>query len=160
LTDRPEDCSDLLLRRGTAADALAVTDLVRRAYSPWIGLIGCDPVPMTVDYADALARRRFDLLVSGDEIVALIETEVRPDDLLILNVAVDPALQGRGLGRRLLAHADALAVAAGRDAVRLYTHELYARNIRIYEQAGYAVERLEPFKGALAVHMLKGLAPD
>jgi len=80
------------------------------------------------------------------------------DCLLIENVAVLPAHQGRGFGRRLLKLAEELTSSAGLAGVRLYTNKLFVRNIRLYESLGYRVEREEPFLGGTAVHMMKPCA--
>lgn len=147
----------LSLRRATAADAAAITGLTRAAYAPWVELIGREPLPMSVDYAEALVRNRFDLLEHDGGLAALIETAAASDHLLIVNLAVDPAIHGQGLGRRLLAHAEHLAREAGVDVLRLYTNQRFARNIAIYRQAGYAVDREETLANGVVVHMEKRL---
>ena len=68
---------------------------------------------------------------------------------------MSPAFQGRGLGRRLMAHAEALAVSQGRPEIRLYTNKMFAENLRLYEKLGYRLDREEPFGGGIVVHMSK-----
>ena len=53
---------------------------------------------------------------------------------------VAPDLQGRGLGRRLLAHAEAAAPATA-TTFRLFTGAKSARNLVIYRAAGYRKTR-------------------
>ncbi|HLB97049.1 MAG TPA: GNAT family N-acetyltransferase, partial [Acetobacteraceae bacterium] len=100
---------DAEIRRATAADAGAVRELTRAAYAKWVPVIGREPLPMAADYDAAVREHLIDLLHVGGEIVALVETILAADHLLIENVAVAPAFQGRGYGRRLMAHAEALA---------------------------------------------------
>lgn len=114
-----------------------IRDLTRRAYARWLPVIGREPRPMTVDYAAALKAHRFDLHYEGETLVGLIETADEGDALLIVNIAVAPEVQGRGIGRGLVAHAEALARSLGRGRVRLYTNKLFAENIRLYEYLGY-----------------------
>lgn len=148
----------VLIRRGTPADVDAITDLTMRAYSKWLALIDYKPLPMLADYAVAIREHRFDLLEVDGELAALIETELRDDDLLIVNVAVSPDAQKRGYGRRLMAVAEQIATEAGRTTLRLYTNERFDGNIRLYASLGYAQERLETrANGARVVHMVKGL---
>lgn len=147
----------MLLRQGAAADAPAIRELTRAAYSKWISVIGREPKPMTADYAQALRRHRFDLLYVDGTLAALIETIAQADHLLIENVAVSPLYQGRGFGQRLLHHAERLAAAEGFGEIRLYTNELFAENVQFYGKLGYRVDREEAYMGGVAVHMSKSL---
>jgi ribosomal protein S18 acetylase RimI-like enzyme len=88
-------------------------------------------------------------------LAALIETKSEADHLLILNVAVLPAFQKRGYGRRMLAHAEQLASSLSFKELRLYTSKLYAVNIALYTRLGYRIDREEPFKGNFIVYMSK-----
>ena len=145
------------LRLATPADAGEIREIVRAAYGRWVPLIGREPMPMRVDYDQALREHRFDLLQRGPRILALIETMLEPDHLWIENVAVRPELQGQGLGRRLLAHAEELARAARRTELRLLTNGDFAANIALYERSGYVVTSREPFMGGTTVYMRKAL---
>jgi ribosomal protein S18 acetylase RimI-like enzyme len=129
--------------------------LTREAYAKWGELIGREPLPMTVDYAEAVKSHRFDLLFAGDDLAALIETVPRDDWLLIENVAVRPAFQRRGYGVRLLSLAEALAAEAGLCGMRLYTNQRFTANLALYASLGYSVEREEARNGGVAVHMAK-----
>ena len=143
------------LRRAVAADADVVRALTRDAYAKWVPLIGREPKPMTAGYETAIKNHRIDLLYLGGILAGLIETIPGADHLLIENVAVSPAFQGRGLGRRLMAHAEDLAASEGRAEVRLYTNKKFAENLRLYETLGYRLDREEPFSGGIIVHMSK-----
>ena len=143
------------LRRAGPEDAPAVRRLTREAYAKWVPLIGREPLPMTADYEAAVRKHRIDLLHLGGEPVALIEMIPGADHLLIENVAVLPAHQGRGLGRRLMAHAEAVAMALGHPEIRLYTNKLFAENLRLYEKLGYRLDREETWTGGVIVHMSK-----
>lgn len=147
------------LRRATRADAASVRDLSRAAYAKWVPLIGREPRPMTADYDAAVRDHVVDMLYLNQELTALIEMRPEPDHLLIVNVAVSPACQGRGYGRALLAHAEEFTRSLGLQEVRLYTNERFAANVKLYERVGYQVDRLEttPHLG-VAVHMSKRLS--
>lgn len=145
------------LRAALPEDAIPIANLVQAAYAPWAALIGRPPLPMTVDYGEALKNHRFDLLEINGEVVALIETTPSGNRLLIVNVAVSPAHQGKGLGVRLLKHAEGLAVEAGLVGVRLYTNQRFEKNIRLYAALGYRVDREEALNGGIAIHMSKDL---
>ena len=147
------------LRQALPADAAAIRSLTRAAYAKWVPLIGREPKPMGADYEAAVCAHRFDLLYRDGNLAALVETIVEPDHLLIENLAVLPACQGLGLGRRLMAHVERLAEAQGFAEVRLYTNKLFAENVAFYERLGYRVYREEEFRGGIAVHMSKAIGP-
>ncbi|WP_374442323.1 GNAT family N-acetyltransferase [Stella sp.] len=145
------------IRPATAADAATIRDLTRAAYARWVPLIGREPMPMTADYERAVREHRIDLLLVDGRPVALVEMIDEGDHLLIENVAVDPAMQGRGYGRRLLDHAETVASALGHREMRLYTNKAFAANVRLYQRHGYVVDREEPFMEGFTVYMSKAL---
>lgn len=147
----------IVIRCALPCEADLVAAITREAYSKWVAVIGREPLPMTVDYRDAILRHRFDLLSEDGVIVGLVETVRQDDALLIENLCVQPGAQGRGHGRRLMAHAEALARADGVGMVRLYTNEAFAENLRFYAGLGYGVEREEPYRGGVIVHMAKAV---
>jgi ribosomal protein S18 acetylase RimI-like enzyme len=146
------------IRQGVAADAAAIRDLTRAAYARWVRVIGREPVPMAADYDAALRTHRFDLIDVEDVLAALIETVVKDDHLHIENVAVLPRFQGRGLGRRMLAHAEGLASSLGFDVVKLHTNKLFDDNVRLYQRLGYRVDQEVAFRDGLVVYMSKRIA--
>jgi ribosomal protein S18 acetylase RimI-like enzyme len=145
----------LEFRRAGPGDAAAVRDLTRKAYVKWCEVIGREPLPMTADYDRAVRHHLIDMALIDGRMVGLIEMIPRESDLLIENVCIDPAVQGSGLGRRLVAHAEEETLRRGRKTIRLYTNKLFAANLRFYEKLGYDVEREEPFKGGTVVHFRK-----
>jgi ribosomal protein S18 acetylase RimI-like enzyme len=92
---------------------------------------------MTDDYSDVLRRHHVTLAQRAGETVGLIVLAQDEEGFLVDNVAVDPRHQGRGVGRALLAHADAAAREGGFDSIYLYTHELMTENIELYRRLGY-----------------------
>lgn len=147
------------VRRATPADAAAVHELTRAAYAKWVPVIGREPRPMVADREARVRDHLVDLLRVDGALAGLIETVPEEGVLLVENVAVLPAFQGRGLGRRLMAHAEALAASLGLPRVRLYTNAQFAENIKLYRGLGYGVDREEPFVNGTAVHMSKRIAP-
>jgi GNAT superfamily N-acetyltransferase len=94
------------VRPAVPTDASAIRQLTRDAYAKSVPVIGREPKPMTADYAEASRKHRIDLLYVDEALAALIETIPQIDHLLIENVAVSPPFQRRGLGRKLMAHAE------------------------------------------------------
>ena len=145
-------------RPAAPEDARAIADLTRAVYAKWVPVIGRLPLPMQVDYAEAVLAHAFTLVERDGELIGLIETEDRADHLYIVNVAVAEASQGQGLGRRLVANAEDAARAKGFAEVRLMTNALYEVNIRLYEILGYEIYAREPFSNGVRVMMRKGIA--
>ena len=143
-----------------ASDAGAIGLLVRDAYSKWVPVIGREPRPMLADQKAAIRDHRVDVIRIDGVIAGAIEMIPAEDHLLIENVAVSPAHQRRGIGCKLLAHAEQVAAAMGCPVIRLYTNPLFAGNMRLYKSAGYTVDRGEPFMGGTTVYMSKRLGGD
>jgi GNAT superfamily N-acetyltransferase len=145
------------LRRAGPQDAGFVRELTRKAYAKWCDILGREPLPMTADYDHAVRHHMIDLAFIDGRLVGLVEMIARENDLLIENVCVDPAEQGVGIGRRLVAHAEGEARRLGHRVIRLYTNKLFAANLGFYRGVGYEVEREEPFRGGTVVHFRKVL---
>ena len=145
------------LRPASPADAVAIGALVNAAYGGYAVLLGRTPLPMLTDFAAAIADHPVWVLTDGRAIVGVIELVGRADHLWVDNVAIDPAWQGRGLGRRLLAFADDEARRLGLPAVGLLTNERYAANIAMYERYGYRETHREPHLGTDLIHFRKAL---
>lgn len=149
--------TEILIIRGGPEDAPAIRELTRQAYAKWVPVIGRQPIPMLADYDIAVREHLIDLLSVGGEYVALVEMIQNIDHLLIENLAVAPAVQGRGYGRLLADHAEAQAKSLGYREIRLYTNKAFTDNIRFYSGLGYMIDREEAYKGGFIVHMHKVL---
>ena len=79
------------------------------------------------------------------------------DHLVVNNVAVAPAHQGRGLGRALLAFAEDEARRRGLAEVRLHTHVAMADNLVMYPRLGYTETGRATQDGFHRVQFVKAL---
>ncbi|MGT2468757.1 GNAT family N-acetyltransferase [Mesorhizobium atlanticum] len=150
--------SSIRFRAAEAADAAAIRDIVRAAYAKWVPVIGREPLPMRADYDKAVADHPFDLAVSRDRIVGMLEAMLADDHLWIENVCVAPEAQGKGIGRLLLQRAEGKAREAGRHELRLLTNGAFEANVSLYKRQGYSVDREEPFMNGTTVYMSKRIA--
>ena len=116
----------------TAADLDHVAALTRAAYAIHQGL-DRPPLPVSEDYAPRIARG--EVWLAGTD--GLIVLEQHGDHLLIFSIAVRPQAHGQGLGRALMAFAEAQAKAAGLAEIRLYTNGRWTQNIALYQRLGY-----------------------
>jgi len=128
-----------VIRRAKPEDRAAVEAIVREAYSIYVERIGKPPGPMLDDYARLIADGVVSVLEDVDAaIAAIIVLLAKPDHLLLDNIAVRPDRQGQGLGRQLIAFAEAEARRLGFMELRLYTHETMTENIALYTRLGFA----------------------
>src|SRR3546814_14512114 len=65
--------SEPTLRRAIWEDVPEIRALTLAAYAKWVGVTPRPPRPITADYDRAFRDHRFDLLVEGGKLVALIE---------------------------------------------------------------------------------------
>jgi hypothetical protein len=113
---------------------------------------------MTADYNQAFADHRFDLLVNKGRLIGLVETVAQGDELMIVNIAVEPERQGKGHGVTLMRYSEEIARLTGLAGMRLYTNKLMTSNIAPYERLGYVFEKETTHDlGTVAVHMIKAL---
>jgi len=125
------------IRQALPGEAAQITDVVRAAYTRYVPLIGRSPAPMGDDYGRRIARGEAWVLDDAGRIGGVLVLEAQSDGLLLDNVAVLPAWQGRGYGRQLIGFAEQQALALGYRAISLYTHVLMEENVRLYGRLGF-----------------------
>jgi ribosomal protein S18 acetylase RimI-like enzyme len=145
------------LRRAQASDLPAVVALQRAAYAQNRDVLGVEPLPLLVDYADILAEHEIWLADGATGLEGVLVLKAEHDHLLIWSIATAPALHRRGIGRRLLDHAEMRARQHGLAILRLYTGEPLTGNIAWYERRGFVRDRIEQLSDRRVVHMLKRL---
>ena len=147
----------LAIRLATANDHAAVLGLQHAAYARNRTLLNAEPLPLLADYDAIFAdSETWEIWLAHMEGLAgaLILTP-RPDDLFIWSIATDPAFQGRGVGRALLAHALVRARALNSPCLRLCTGLALVDNVAWYKRAGFVIEREEIMPDRVLVHMAK-----
>lgn len=131
-----------------------------RSYGHYVARLGQKPGPMLDDYARRIADGEAWVLDADGAVAGLLVMIERPGDLLLLdNVAVDPARQGEGIGRRLMAFFEAEARRRGHVEVELYTHELMTENVALYHRLGWHEHARRRVRTFDRVYMRKRLAP-
>jgi GNAT superfamily N-acetyltransferase len=125
-------------RCAVPGDVDVLRAIAAAAYRQYIPRIGQRPAPMTADYAQAVRDRQAWAAIENGAIVGFAILIPQPGCLLLDNVAVRPAAQGRGVGTRLLALAEDHARRLGLSEIRLYTNEAMTENLAYYLRHGYA----------------------
>lgn len=156
MAEPQKDAADAAIRPARVADQGAIERVARAAYARYVPRIGREPAPMVADFAAAIAAGR--VWVLGEPLAGYVVAYPRADHWHLENLAVDPAAQGRGLGRALIAHVEALAHRHGARAVELYTNARMTENLRLYPRLGYAVTARRFEEGFDRVFFRKALA--
>jgi GNAT superfamily N-acetyltransferase len=147
---------EVRLRRANPDDAAAVAACVRRAYARYEQRLPRPPKPVLADYAVVLRETvTFVLQRITGECLGILVLVPKSDHLLLEKIAVEPAWQGQGLGRRLLELAEAEAHRLGLPEVRLYTNALMSENRALYSRIGYAEYDRREVDGRDTVFMRK-----
>jgi ribosomal protein S18 acetylase RimI-like enzyme len=130
-------------------DALEILSLQKFAYLSEAKIYNdysLPPLTQTVaELAAEFDRKTILKAVSGGLIVGSVNGFMVEGCCHIGRLMVHPALQGRGIGTRLM-HAIE-EIFADADSWEVFTGELSIRNIRLYKKLGYRVERKERFAG-------------
>jgi GNAT superfamily N-acetyltransferase len=126
------------IRSATALDVTAVMRIVTSAYGHYIARMGRTPAPMLDNYAVRISGGCVWVIEEGNAVRGVAVLLPKQDHMLLENIAVDPACQGAGLGRRLLVFAETEAIRRGYLEIRLYTHKTMTENQRLYAKIGYA----------------------
>jgi len=127
----------ILIRPAVSSDADAIRDCAVAAYTVYIARMGRTPAPMLADFDTQISAGHVYVGIDGTRLAGFIVLYPRGDHIHVENVAVRPEVQGRGLGRRLMAFAEARARSAGIGAIELYTNLAMTENLAFYSRLGY-----------------------
>lgn len=136
------DAETEILRPATAADAAELLVLQRACWSREAIDNDSFLIPALHEDLDEVIAWLDDwetwVLRRGPRLIGAVRGQRRATDWEVGRLMVAPDLTGRGIGRRLLEHIEAQAPDPVTRFV-LYTGALSARNIRLYERAGYSI---------------------
>ena len=88
---------DSTFRPARAEDAEAVRTLTRTVYATYVPLMGREPLTMSADHAGAIRDHQVWVLEVEGELAASLELIPEDDCLVVENVAVSEAYEGRGI---------------------------------------------------------------
>jgi ribosomal protein S18 acetylase RimI-like enzyme len=168
----PDDELAIRPRQATIGDLPSIERLNAAAYAVYRDRMNRPPAPVVHDYTPEVEAGMAWLIGEpgqssepgqpgeADELpVGVIVLIPAGDSLLIDNIAVAPAAQGRGLGRQLMEFAERQAAALGFSLLTLYTNEVMVENIAIYTNLGYHETARRLVDGYHRVYMEKRLYP-
>ena len=127
---------EILIRRAGPEDAADLIAVIDAAYAPVRATL-----PNLPDVSEGVARDIAENLVwvatADGEILGGLILIAAGDHALLANVAVSPEAGGRGVGRALIAAAEAAARDLGLAEIRLRTHARMAGNLALYARLGW-----------------------
>lgn len=132
---------------------------MRAAYALYLPRMDRAPAPMTQDFGPEIAAGRAHVSGPATALTAAVVWEQAADHLFLHAIAVAPQAQGRGVGRAIMAWAEARAAYNGLGEVRLYTNAAMTENIAFYRALGYRVTRRARSDGFHRIWFAKTLAP-
>lgn len=134
-----------VIERAVPADAGEILALIKRAFGPVAEQYGEPSLPPLAETAAAFAGRFSDHVVlkalDGGRLVGTVLGVMDGDTCLVGRLAVDPAEQGRGIGRALATAIEAAFPQAAR--FELFTGHLSAETLSLYASLGYREFRRE-----------------
>lgn len=151
------DSASARLRPARSEDAARLTDIARAAYQPYVARMDREPAPMGEDYAARIAAGEVTVLENGGSIIGFVVLENHKSTLMLDNIAVDPAAQGKGYGRLLLDFSEDEARRRGYSAVELYTNEVMVENLALYLKRGYIETARRTVAGYRRIFLRKDL---
>jgi N-acetylglutamate synthase-like GNAT family acetyltransferase len=145
------------IRLADAADHAPIVALVHEAYAVYVPRIGRPPAPMLEDYGALIAEGRVHVLEDETGIAGIVVLIPEAHTMLLDNVAVKVAAQGRGYGHTLIAFAEATERAADYATIRLFTNERMTENLARYPRLGYVETHRNEEDGLRRVYFSKQL---
>ncbi len=136
-------------------DALAIGAVIDGAYVKWRVQLPDLPDVSAGIGEEILAGRMHVARLEGD-VVGILNAQAGEDAFHVMNIAVHPDHEGKGIGRALMDHAEALARASGASRMVLATHQDMGDNVGLYQHLGWKVTAYEGVK----VMMHRDIAPQ
>ena len=124
------------IRAATAQDAAGLRACIDAAYASYRGQ-GIALPDVSSGIAADIADHLVFVVSEGPKIIAGIVLVAVDGHMQMANVAVHPDHGGKGIGKALIARAEAEAITAGQTVLRLATHIAMPENISLYQRLGW-----------------------
>src|SRR5215471_2750268 len=151
--DGKESSMPPLIRKATAEHTARIGAIARAAYAKYVPRIRREPPPMAADFAAAVAAGHVVVIGTAGAVDGYMIAWPETDAYLVDNIAIDPARQGKGLGRQLMDHAVAEAKRRRLSAIRLYTNAAMTENLSMYAHMGFVETHRAVEKGFDRVYL-------
>lgn len=144
--------SEILITPALEIDSHAIQTCFEAAFRPFAATIDGFP-DVTHGLLDAIEAGEVFVAREGEILLGAITLVQGEGFVKIGVVAVDPAQKGRGLGRKLVAFAQAHARRLGAKEMRLRTHVLMPQNVDLYKHLGWHETGRDDFSVSMAISL-------
>ena len=136
--------------------------LMRDAFTPYVKALGREATAGPYPWLEEFIRSgNVYVGLDATEIIGFVSTIRRNDELVIRQIGVAPARQGKGIGSWLLEQIEQTARRQRVKVLSLQTAEMMSGQLRLYARHGFRITRKAlPTHGKdehLRVHMIKRL---
>ena len=128
--------------------------MLRTAFTPYACALGRElsaagfaRLPAELEHGD------IHVALEAGQIVGVVRTERRKDELYIDQIGVDPVRQRAGMGSWLLGQIEVVARSRGARAMSLYTAEMMVHLVQLYHRHGFEVVQRGPPDHGLDSHV-------
>ena len=146
-----------MIRRARQDDLSQIQSIARDAYGIYVPRMDKTPGPMTWDYAEHIANDLTWVYENSGHVFGFVVLLMQNKPPLLDTVAVDPAYQGQGIGRKLITKVEDWLSANGFKQVTLYTNVAMTENRLWYPKLGYRETSVVTEHGYERVYFLKDL---
>ena len=147
-----------MIRIARTDDVARIREIASAAYARYVPRVGREPAPMVADYDGDARAGRIVVLEVERNIIGYLVAWPEDDAYFIENIGIEPQLQGKGWGRRLMDHAATQAGHLGLGALRLYTNAAMTENLSMYAHLGFVETHRVTEDGFNRVYMRLSLA--
>ena len=155
LSDLPSD--RFLVRAAQLPDAEGLARIAARAYQQYLPLMDRPPAPMQADYSAHIAKDDVFVACLEDRLVGYaVIIRAEDDGYWLDNIAIDPDVAGRGLGKTLLGWIESW-LSERTDSYQLYTNIVMHRNIDWYQTLGFKQTGHRTVDGYQRIYFSKNL---
>lgn len=144
----------LTFRQAVPSERGDVERVLAAAFTPYVRALGREPSAAGfARLADELERGDIHVALDGDQIVGVVRTELRTDDLYLDQIGVDPARQRAGLGVWMLVKIEEVARSRGIHSLSLHTAEMMVHLVQLYRRHGFEIVHRGPPDHGLDNHV-------
>jgi GNAT superfamily N-acetyltransferase len=149
--------ASMTLRIAVPNDVESIRRCIDAAFGCYTERIGRRPSSMTKDFLPLVEAGSVYVCELDGRLVGTMTVTAGPDYVELSSVAVEPMVQRQGIGKRLMAFAEEMALRRGVYSLRLYTNAALPEVVQYYEGIGYRVVERNTHDGFNRIYLEKRL---